>query len=242
MKNKRIFIMLAVMILCVSAAAFSYQIGKDRELQVNQTVNVSERFEVNAVTARESAANIDRYLEENYQKNRTESDEGRYTMNGITPEGYPDYYGGMYINAEGNLVVLLTEEYKDGLFFSNSKAKSVKEEIARAAGQNDIIFGYVKYSLRELLDTVEKIRDFKIANENAKQPAHITDFGAWQNKNVVRVGMYPLNEETEKWFRENIDDKEYIVFEETGLNAIEATASIRPGENGNFSAGFYTDM
>ena len=81
----------AVMILCVSAAAFSYQIGKDRKLQVNQTVNVSEEFEVNAVTARESAANIDRYLEENYKKNRTESDEGRYTMNEITPEGYPDY-------------------------------------------------------------------------------------------------------------------------------------------------------
>ena len=51
-----------------------------------------------------------------------------------------------------------------------------------------------------------------------------------------------MNEETEKWFRENIDDKEYIVFEETGPNAIEATASISPGKSGNFSAGFYTDI
>lgn len=243
MKSKRIFIMLTVMMIVLSVVASSYDRFDELKYVPNTSVNTDEKFIANSGAA---AAAHQKMLNAWRERDvRTHEDSETYTVDGITAEGYPEYYAGSYINAEGNLVVLLTEEYNGGFLWENAKTRRAKDEIRELTERNDIIFGTAKYSYRDFIKTMDTIYNFMLdqKEKNYEAEYRITGGGPRTNENRVKVYIYPLDDGTEKWFKENVIDVPWIVFSEMPPDAIEATASVVPGTsvclgNSRFSVGF----
>lgn len=239
MKNKRIFIMLTVMILCASVVASSYDRYDERKYIPNTSTKTDAKFDAND---RASSTAYQKMLDTwREQDVRLRENPDAYTIDGITADGYPEYYAGSYLNAEGNLVVLLTEEYNGGLLWESTKSRRATEEVRELTGLNDIIFGTAKHSYRDLIKTKEIIYKSEWAKEGEKY--RITGSGLDIHENRVKVYIYPLDDGTEKWFKENVIDVPWIVFSEMPPDAIEATAPVVPGTevrvgNSKFSSGF----
>ena len=245
MKSKRIFIMLTVMMIVLSVVASSYQIGENRKFQPNQSVNVSEKYETNIATAHQSSERLMNFFRDRDKEIGNINKDFQYMVNGIHYDAFPDYYAGQYISVDGNLVIMLTEEYKDGLFFESAKARTAKEEIVSVTGQKDIMFTTAKYSMKELVSAMNDIYLFAAPRVNSQEEYQITGFWLDDAENKVGVNIYPYDEEAEQWFKQNVLDKPFIFFKETKPGAVEATATIRPGgiikaenENSYFSVGF----
>lgn len=245
MKNRRIFIMMIAAMLCLSVFATSYDRFSGAKYRVNTSINTSEKFKANSSAATAAHTKLKDAFRESDMKRRGENDGFRYTVSMITAEGYPEYYAGEYINTEGNLVVLLTEEYSGGLLWDDAKAREAKAEVRKLSGLNDIIFGTAKYSLRELIGTMEYVYNFRTTLKE-KTEYQIIGTGLDTYENSVNVYIYPLNDDSINWFRKNVIDKPYLKFFEEKPNSVEATASITPGSrivandggNSGFSVGF----
>lgn len=239
MKNKRIFIMLAVMTLCASIVASSYDRYDDLKYKPNTSLDTDEKFAANnnaSSTAHQKM--LDTWKRQDLERNRQPE---AYTVDGITAEGYPEYYAGSYLNSEGNLVILLAEDYCKDFLWESAKTKRAKEEMREVTGLNDLIFGTAKHSYRDMIKTKEAIARFKWAKKEEKY--RISGAGLDTHGNCINVYIYPLNDDAEKWFRENVVDDPWIVFYERHPDAIEATASVVPGTevrmgNSRFSSGF----
>jgi hypothetical protein len=64
--------------------------------------------------------------------------------------GFPDYYGGSYINEKGYLVIKLTEI-----------SQETQKKIVEITGNKDIIFIPTKYSMRQIIEVFDVITSDK---------------------------------------------------------------------------------
>lgn len=239
--SKKVFVFLFVFVLCLSLVVSSYELGDSYKLQVNSSTSTDTKFEVNSTIAVEAHEKLLSYFKERDAAKINSSQEFVYTVEGIPISGYPKYYAGDYINKDGKLVVLLTDDYSGSLFWSNRKTSEIKSEIQEITGVNDIIYDYVEYSIFELANLKKAIYDYITSGSENK--FNITGSELDVLNNCVNVYMYPLNIEAENWFKDNIIDHPGIIFFERNPDAIQATVGIVPGSKinasgSNFSVGF----
>jgi hypothetical protein len=72
---------------------------------------------------------------------------------------YPDYFGGAYINDDGNLVVYSTKD----LVATKSNLKSIL-----GVTSDNVIIKPCKYTYNELSSIMDKLNDYKLSNPNNK--------------------------------------------------------------------------
>lgn len=132
----------------------------------------------------------------------------------VQDKGFEAYYGGAFLNGDGNLVVCVTEDYPMGSGLAEAYT-----------GNGNILFQRVKYARAALLHEQAYIGalSMKYANEpreNIDDEAlyvlvhSISGLSVYEQKNVLSVEIVDLNQEKIETFRKYFSDKEFIVFEE----------------------------
>ena len=118
------------------------------------------------------------------------------------PPAYPDYFGGLYLNNEGNLVVLIVE--------SHAGSDEVAEFLARVENAGGAIVRHVEFSMSELLS----IQDTLMYYFDRDHPASRIIRGSGLDTMANRVNVYLLsqNEDDMNLFRSEIADSPAIIF------------------------------
>jgi len=119
-------------------------------------------------------------------------------MNRLGQVMYPYYFGGMYIDEEGNLVVLQVESPYDSEIGSRFS--------------DDIIVKMVEFSYNEIMMIHNQLTRI-FTNEYLKYPNLA---GSWTDiiNNRVVVTLFEYNDEAISNFKENVSQSPLIVFEE----------------------------
>lgn len=98
----------------------------------------------------------DKQLKANASLNNLLCEFNKLSTRTSTPNYYPEYYGGAYINQKGNLVV----------YIKNKKDVSIKKALSTYAQDDSLIYKECKYSLNELNELIERITLYKLNNNN----------------------------------------------------------------------------
>jgi len=115
----------------------------------------------------------------------------------------PAYYGGCYINDDGNLVVLV------------KKGEGVSVLKTRAALSRSTIYESCQYSYKELQQVVEDIRQKALEGNNFLYQ-NVTIYGISEKENIVEVGLLHKNSSTIQEFKKKICDSNKIKFVNCG--------------------------
>lgn len=159
----------------------------------------------------------------------------RSNMRSSESDNYPNYYGGSYIDDNGNLNVMLTDEYvydKD----VDDLLSSVKTEKC-------------EYSYATLSETVDIVTDAMengdsiIRSRDAEQTYYEDITGSVLNdeENVVEVYINGLNAEKSQWFYENVCNSDCVVLKASTGSATEEVNNSGQGistTNSQFSGAF----
>jgi len=192
-----------IAILLVLSLSFSLTLITQANVLV-----VDDLFENDAFIAMVEAQLIDQFGEKfvrNQESAVATVDEiyASFPMNRAGEHMYPDFFGGMYIDENGNLVVQIV---------SGSRSS----EVVSMSDLNDDVTEYVKFSRRELLEIQDFIFEFAVANSDYLEIAKsIVSVGLDCWNNSVEVGMRIVNEDTIAQFRENITDSSAVTFRES---------------------------
>lgn len=117
--------------------------------------------------------------------------------------GYPEYYGGSYLNEQGNLVVLLKS--------NNNNSNAIY--LLRNVSENDSLnYEYVKYSLSELTSYIKLIKNYKQNNGNDLLAQDITSWALYDKDNIIEVCIKNLTTEKINLFKKNIINTDAIIF------------------------------
>lgn len=114
--------------------------------------------------------------------------------------GFPDYYGGAFINEEGYLVVNLTKT-----------STRVKNTIRDLAGADDILFQKVAFSFSEQQNISRNLQN-AVNNAEDQIKESIVGFGIDQSQGLVRVYVNNNNESLKNAIRQLTDKPEALIF------------------------------
>ena len=106
---------------------------------------------------------------------------------------YPDYFGGVYLNEEKNLVICL-KEIND----------NIKDEFAKIISLDNVTFELVKYSYKELNE--EKDRIVKTCMTNKDNPLHSVVSGVGLAFHLNSVNLYLDLDEQEAKIANKVED------------------------------------
>lgn len=113
------------------------------------------------------------------------------------------YYGGTYLDREtGEQVILLTDLSK------SSEFTDVPENVR---------FEKCDYTFAELSAEIKSING-KLGSLRAQNEGYAADVAAWglhDMENRLFIDIYQMNDEKVQWFRENVSDAPYLVFNST---------------------------
>ena len=144
----------------------------------------------------------------------------------------PAYYGGCYINDDGNLVVLV------------KKGEGVSVLKTRAALSRSTIYESCQYSYKELQQVVEDIRQKALEGNNFLYQ-NVTIYGISEKENIVEVGLLHKNSSTIQEFKKKICDSNKIKFVNCGkiilndgIDCAGEIKTIRDGKTHNASIGY----
>lgn len=158
-----------------------------------------EQFIMNQHNACLQNEKILNYFADTYNKSNTNAVSTEMNLE----ECYPDYYGGSFIDDNGELVVLI----KDSL--NTSKIRTTLKDVS---DEDKLIFKSVQYSFSDLCDIMDTISDFKKENENNAYASDIVSCQINDMNNEIEVCIYDLNDEKVKYFKDNISSSGAIVF------------------------------
>ena len=118
------------------------------------------------------------------------------------PPAYPDYFGGLYLNDDGNLVVLIVESY--------AGSDDVADFLNRVQNAGGAIVRYVEFSMSKLLS----IQDTLIYYFDRDHPASRVLRGSGLDTVANRVNVYMLSHSDDDMalFRSEIANSPAIVF------------------------------
>ena len=114
-----------------------------------------------------------------------------YTVNGLPAECYPEYYAGAYLNANYDLVIMVTEE-----------SALTKKTICDRAKETSVVFQKASYSYYELISCMEDIIRLWSSGDDRFQAvkcAFIDDF-----ENCIVIGCSNVNDEYLSFLLENL--------------------------------------
>ena len=135
---------------------------------------------------------------------------------------YPDYYAGSYIDGNGKLAVMLTDNTPE-----------IRQTLTEAAGNSAVRFESAAYSHEELTQMMDIISAKIETNlENQKRGTHqpnicddIRYFMLLDDQNAISVSIFNLTAEKIQNFKNEILDSEAIIFEKTTGELKEAAVS-----------------
>lgn len=139
---------------------------------------------------------------------------------------YPDYYGGMYLDDDGTLVVLSVSDdpnlYRD-------------EFVKRCQGDN-FKLQPCKSSLNELKDGVELIRKSSISQPSLFEELHLKSFWVSEKENKVYIGLSDCSSDNINRFKRFFGRLAFLDFEK--IDNIEFQSEIDAGSpiNSKFGA------
>ena len=142
----------------------------------------------------------------------------------LTSEDYPDYYGGAYINKDGNLTIYVTEE-----------VEKCRYQIEKATKKKECILKRCHYSYKEMLQVKKEIEKYCCDNPDDQSVKNLIAYGISDMENLIFVEMEDLSPEQISLFKKNICDASMLVFRHG--EKVEAETIIRAGEGVSTHAG-----
>lgn len=131
---------------------------------------------------------------------------------------YPEYYGGSYVNEDGQLVILTTNLNTD-----ETEIKQLKSKLT-----NNVIYAECKYSYNELNKIVSQLT--QLTKQNSFLFDKVGMFGIDDEHNCVRVFLYNHTPNVIQGFKESVLDTPAIEFAKctaTEDNSLSCADSIR---------------
>lgn len=155
---------------------------------------------------RQYVANHDRSF--TYHMNLMESFEE--SGNG-TNSTRPDYYGGSYIDDDGNFVILI-----------NGIPSDYRSELEERIKGKEVILKQTDISYVELNKIMDKINTYATQNRQSNKTAqNILSVALDEINSRIRVGLENLNPQSIEEFKENVMNSPYIEFEQGGYIQLE---------------------
>ena len=126
-----------------------------------------------------------------------------FEMNSDGRMVYPDYFGGVYINDDGMMVLLMVE----------GASSQVDDHILRAQRSSGVLVREVPFSLAELRAAMGFLGDFIPHNLDNPVAANATSWGLSVSGNYVHVDLIEYNEEQVALFRRLVLDAPMLRFQ-----------------------------
>lgn len=145
-----------------------------------QSENLSDNFWKNLLTSSAITDKFFMYLNEIYG---TTFDMSIYTVNGIRAECYPDYFAGFYINVDGQLIVLINDEYSS----TNYRGCEWYHEFVSIVESEEFFCRFVNYSYTELIDAISNVTFGSIAAELSDAGISVVSARINDYRNTVEV-------------------------------------------------------
>ncbi len=130
---------------------------------------------------------------------------------------YPDYYGGAYINNDGNLVVNLVDN-------SNGNNQDIEKRI----GTDAFIPKSCKYSYKMLTRIMDSLNTYK--HQNLKNPIcnNFNSYSLLDDQNIIVVYLDNYNQEQIDAFKQQVLDSPAIEFKKAE-SKFSSEISVNPG-------------
>lgn len=127
---------------------------------------------------------------------------------------YPDYYGGGYLDVDGNVVVLV----------KGSKDEYVGEFQRRTLSSN-VVVKECLYSYNELVQFNELITK-KFMDESLREGLHWTSVGIDTEANRIVVGIIGCTEQAIANFKSMVLDSDVVIFKEGGEGVLDSSVDL----------------
>lgn len=127
---------------------------------------------------------------------------------------YPDYYGGGYLDTDGNVVVLV----------KGDRNKYVSEFQRRTLSSN-VVVKECLYSYNELVHFNELLTE-KFMNESLREELHWTSVGIDTEANKVIVGIVGCTEQAIAKFKSLVLDSDVVTFKEGGEGVLDSSIDL----------------
>ncbi len=133
--------------------------GDNALYEINSGKNHTKEFDENQEKAIDAYTSFFQYYYEQQCKSGVKV--SGYTVNGVSNEFIPDFYGGSYVNKFGNLVIEVTGLYNTPDFYESN----VYKEILKATGAEpeDIVIRFVDISYDDLLNGMERVKRYTLS-------------------------------------------------------------------------------
>ena len=121
------------------------------------------------------------------------------------PDLYPDYYGGSFIDNNGNFVIALT-----------NNSQKVQELLKEALETDNFKIETVQYSYRQILRVMDSIDEFLINNSIPDDHVVLSHFaGAYPDvmENRVKVLFTEVNQSIINSFKRDVINSPMVIFE-----------------------------
>lgn len=121
------------------------------------------------------------------------------------PDLYPDYYGGSFIDNNGNFVIALT-----------NNSQKVQELLKEALETDNFKTETVQYSYRQMLRVMDSIDEFLINNSIPDDHVVLSHFaGAYPDvmENRVKVLFTEVNQSIINSFKRDVINSPMVIFE-----------------------------
>ena len=117
---------------------------------------------------------------------------------------YPDFFGGMYLGLDGNLVVQVVN--------TNESLRAAASFLFDGLIPNSIRIGYVDFSYNELNRVMDDVNAYFEANYETRLSGKFNYIGVDIMHNRVFVALRYYSDEIISYFRENVVDSPTLVF------------------------------
>lgn len=150
------------------------------------------------------------------------------TRSGETEPVYPDYYGGLYVDDNRDIIVLSKD---DDAF--------VRSDLTNRMATDCYIVKECDFSYNELQSIFGEITEFWLnpANDNLFKEVSLVSFGINDVTNRVQIDLLDCSDANIQKFKQMIKDSPMLSFEKAN-GKIQLTADINPGNRIENSKGF----
>lgn len=144
---------------------------------------------------------------------------------------YPDYFGGMYVNDEREITILI-----------KSNEKSVFSDLTQRMGTNSYIVKHCDFSYNELQGLFDEITELWLnpSNDHLFDDVSLVSFGINDITNRVQFDLLDCSEANIQKFKRTIKDSPMLSFEKANgkLKLTSTTNPITPGTRIENAKGF----
>ena len=134
---------------------------------------------------------------------------------------YPDYYGGSYIDDNGDFVIYIKETGASKVASTQISSAGLKE--------NDFIVRRANYSYNELNSVMDTLNAFKLNNPDDPIANNFNIYWLSDKDNQIIVELDEMNEAQIERFKKNVIDSPMIIFKESSGKPVKEV-NVNPGQ------------